>query len=253
MTYNQFSRPDGARLALDDAVAAPYGTREATTGGAGPARGACVPRAAGRGRAGARALRPPGRGGGRVTRRPGDGSATYIGAMTSPETLQRSSPTRCARRACGTGRRRSRGRGAPRREHRGREVTFLLNYSGSTVTLPAVAGCSVLAGGMGTPHPASSTGRASDRRVGPRGPRAEAGRAARTRERGRSPRTVTGPRRRISGGRGVSPALDPRDGERAEQGGEDRDREHRGVPPVATTMAEVTSGPTVWPAVVEEG
>ena len=31
---------------------------------------------------------------------------------------------------------------------RGREVTFLLNYSGSTVTLPSpVAGCSVLAGG----------------------------------------------------------------------------------------------------------
>ena len=89
-------------------------------------------------------------GGAAVTRRAhGDGSATYIGAMTSPETL-RALLAHTLREAGLWDWPQEIDAVAVRRgvNSRGREVTFLLNYSGSTVTLPSpVAGCSVLAGG----------------------------------------------------------------------------------------------------------
>ena len=156
MTYNQFSRPDGARLALDDAVAAPAAARrgEATTGAGGEdplavhaflellqVEDAQVL---------ARYDHPAWGGGAAVTRRAhGDGSATYIGAMTSPETL-RALLAHTLREAGLWDWPQEIDAVAVRRgvNGRGREVTFLLNYSGSAVTLPSpVAGCSVLAGG----------------------------------------------------------------------------------------------------------
>src|SRR5699024_9820261 len=101
-----------------------------------------------------------------VTRRAhGDGSATYIGAMTSPETL-RALLAHTLREAGLWDWPQEIEAVAVRRgvNGRGREVTFLLNYSCSAVTLPSpVAGCSVLAGGAEEGSaPAVASGRSSE-------------------------------------------------------------------------------------------
>lgn len=154
MTYDQFSRPDGARLALGDRLRDPAAAGEAAEGGAGEGEDLDV-------RHVLELLRPSDAEVlahydhpawseyAAITRRSaGVGSATYIGAMTSPEVLrtvlaetlksaglwdwpQQAETVRVRRGTNG----------------RGRELIYLLNYSGSEVTLPSpVAGTSVLSG-----------------------------------------------------------------------------------------------------------
>ncbi|WGT48126.1 beta-galactosidase [Tessaracoccus lacteus] len=144
MTYNQFTRPDGALLAPGEALAP-------LVDGADPAAGRLlellVPR-------GADVLagydHPAWSDYAAVTRnRFGDGTATYVATVTSQEVLR--GVLELVLREAGlwswpqdlagtvTVRRGTNGRG--------RDVTYLLNYSGSTVTIGSpVAGRSVLDG-----------------------------------------------------------------------------------------------------------
>ena len=191
MTYNQFSRPDGARLALDDAVAAPAAARrgEATTGAGGedPLAVAFLGCCRSRTRRCSRATIRPGAGRCRHPSRP----RRRLRDLHQGDDLARDAASALAHMLREAGlwdwlqeidavavRRgvNSRGRG-----------DLLLNYSGSTVTLPSPspsARCSAAPGR--TPHPASSTGRASRSARTSWSSRAEPARG-RGRERARSP------------------------------------------------------------------